>query len=157
MGRTLLLLGDTARKRADGDPSHITTAVQLAKYPDDAQLHELNGRALALMGRNSEAIEEATTSLQMWEIALDMSTGRYVRFQVARIVVQAGAADRALDMLEPLLGTNFSDVTTAWLSLEPVLRPLRGNPRFENILATVPRTMQKLARVGASLSGRRRR
>ena len=142
VGRTWLLLGDTARGRAYGDSSHIAAEAQLAKFPADAQLHELNGRALALMGRNAQAIEEATTSLKMRETALDASTGPYVRYQVARIFVQAGAADRALDMLEPLLEANFADVTPAWLSLEPVFRPLRGNPRFDRILAKVPRTLQ---------------
>ncbi len=138
VGRTWLLLGDTARGRAYGDSSRIIAEAQLASYPNDAQLHELHGRALALMGRNAEAIAEAEQSLKMRETVLDQTTGPYVRFQVARILVQAGAVDRALDILEPLLATNFADVTPAWLRLEPVFRPLKGNPRFEHIVNSAP-------------------
>ncbi len=134
VGRTWLLLGDTARGRAYGDSSRIVAEAQLATYPSDAQLHELRGRALALMGRRDEAIAEAEGSLKMRETSLDMSTGPYVRVQVARILVQAGALDRAMDIIEPLLTTNYSDLTPAWLRLDPVFRPLRGHPRFERIV-----------------------
>jgi tetratricopeptide (TPR) repeat protein len=133
VGRTWLLLGDTARGRAYGDTSRIAVAAQLASYPDDAQLHELHGRALALMGRSAEAIAEAETSLKMRETALDATTGPYIKYQVARILVQAGAADRALELLGPLLTTPYADITPAWLRLEPVFRPLKGNPKFEQL------------------------
>ncbi|HEY4303859.1 MAG TPA: hypothetical protein VGM82_05305 [Gemmatimonadaceae bacterium] len=48
--------------------------------------------------------------------------------------MQAGAYDRALDIIEPLLTTNYADITPAWLRLEPVFRALRGNQRFERIV-----------------------
>lgn len=137
VGRTWLLLGDTAKGRAYGDSSRIAAEEQLKRLPDDAQLHELRGRALALMGRNEEAIREAETSLRMRETSLDNTTGPYVRYQVARILVQAGAAERALDIIEPLLTTNYADITPAWLTLEPVFRPLYGNARFQRIVAGV--------------------
>ncbi len=133
VGRTWLLLGDTARGRAYGDTSRTAVEAQLANFPEDAQLHELRGRALALMARNAEAVEEAERSLKMRETALDASTGPYVRYQVARILVQAGAFDRALEILEPLLTAMYADITPAWLKLEPTFRPLHGVPRFERM------------------------
>ncbi|MBI3568699.1 MAG: protein kinase [Gemmatimonadetes bacterium] len=135
VGRTWLLLGDTARGRAYGDSARIVVEAQLANYPEDAQLHELRGRSLALMGRNADAIAEAERSLKMRETALDASTGPYVRYQVARILVQAGANERALDIIEPLLTANYADITPAWLRLEPVFSPLRSNPRFQRLTA----------------------
>ena len=130
VGRTWLLLGDTARGRAYGDTSRIAVEAQLASFPEEAQLHELRGRALALMGRNAEAIAEADKSLKMRETALDATTGPYIRYQVARIYVQAGAADRAMDIIGPLLTEPYADITPAWLRLEPTFRSLRGNARF---------------------------
>ena len=59
VGRTWMLLGDSAKGRAYGDTTRIAAEAQLANFPDDAQLHELRGRSLAMMGRNAEAIEEA--------------------------------------------------------------------------------------------------
>ena len=133
VGATWNLLGDSAKGRAFGDSARIVAETQLASYPEDAQLHELRARSLALMGRKAEAIEEAERSLKMRENALDASTGPYVRYQAARVLIQAGAYDRALDIIEPLLTTNYSELTPAWLRLEPVFRPLRGNPRFERL------------------------
>ena len=136
IGRTWLLLGDTAKGRAYGDTSRVAAEAQLANFSEDAQLHELRGRALALMGRNAEAIAEAERSLKMRENTLDQSIGPYVRYQVARILVQAGAFYRALDILEPLPTANYSDLTRAWLRLEPTFKPLFGNARFERMTAT---------------------
>ena len=133
VGATWNLLGDSATARAYGDSARIIADAQLATFPEDAQLRELRARSLALMGRKAEAIEEAERALKMRETALDASTGPYVRYQAARVLIQSGAYDRALDIVEPLLTANYSDLTPAWLGLEPVFRPLRGNPRFERL------------------------
>ena len=134
VGATWNLLGDSAKARSYGDSARIVAESQLANFPEDAQLHELRARSLALMGRKPDAIDEAERALKMRETALDASTGPYVRYQAARVFIQAGAYDRALDIIEPLLHTNYSDLSPAWLGLEPVFRPLRGNPRFEKLL-----------------------
>ena len=69
----------------------------------------------------------------MRETALDATTGPYVHYQVARILVQADAYERALDIIEPLLTTKRADRTPAWLRLEPTFRPLAGNARFQKL------------------------
>jgi serine/threonine-protein kinase len=135
VGATWNLLGDSARARAYGDSARIVAEAQLASYPNDAQLHELRARSLALAGNKPEAIAEAERALKMRETAVDASSGPYVRYQAARVFIQAGAHDRALDIIEPLLTTNYSDLTPAWLRLEPVFRALKGNPRFEKLIA----------------------
>ena len=108
---------------------------QLAAHPEDAQIYELLGRSLALAGQKTEAVESALRSLKIREIDMDASTGNYVRYQVARILVQAGAYEKALDLIEPLMTGFYSEITPAWLRLEPVFRPLKGNPRFEKLIA----------------------
>jgi serine/threonine-protein kinase len=135
VGATWNLLGDSARARAYGDSARIVAEAQLASFPDDAQLHELRARSLALAGNKPEAITEAERALKMRETAVDASSGPYVRYQAARVFIQAGAYDRALDIIEPLLTTNYSDLTPAWLRLDPVFRALKGNPRFEKLIA----------------------
>jgi hypothetical protein len=93
------------------------------------------------MGRNAKAIEEAERSLKIRENTLDQPNGPYVRYQAARIPVQAGAFDRALDIIEPLMTGMYSKLTPSWLKLEPTFRPLRSSPRLEQLIANV-----KLAR-----------
>jgi len=135
VGGTWKLLGDMAKAHAFADTARAAFEAALKQFPDAAQLHELHGRALALGGWKKEAIEEAELSLRMRETELDASTGPYVRFQVARILIQAGELDRALDLIEPLLITNASDLTPAYMRIDPSFAPLKGNPRFERMIA----------------------
>ena len=39
-------------------------------------------------------------------------------------------------MLAPLLRVNASDLTPGWRGSEPILNPLKGNPRFDRLLRT---------------------
>jgi serine/threonine-protein kinase len=73
-------------------------------------------------------------SLALRETTMDAVTGPYYRYQVARIFIQVGQHDRALDLIEPLLGMP-GDLTPGWLRVDPIFNPLRGNPRFERLVA----------------------
>jgi tetratricopeptide (TPR) repeat protein len=134
VGGTWRLLGDSARARAYGDSAVLAFAEQLRAFPENAQLMELLGRALALAGRRAEAVREAELSLRLRETQLDAATGPYVRYQVARIYIQAGEYEKAIDMLAPLLQVNASDLTPGWLNIDPIFTPLKGNPRFDRLL-----------------------
>ncbi len=133
LGHTYRLLGDTAHARAFGDTAVAVFEAQLKDFPDHAQLHELHGRALALAGRRAEAIAEAEKSLALRETSLDASIRPYVHFQVARILIQSGEYDRAMDLIEPLLTTKASDVSPEYLRIDPTFKPLYGNPRFDKM------------------------
>jgi TolB-like protein/tetratricopeptide (TPR) repeat protein len=135
IGRTLLLLGDTAHGRVWGDSALHYIAPAANQFPDDAQLTEIRGRANALAGHRAEAIADAERSLALRETSLDATSGPYYRFQVARILLQAGEKERALDVFEKLLGVPATDVTPSTLRLDPNFAPLRGNPRFERLVA----------------------
>ena len=71
VGGTWRLLGDSARARAYGDSAVLAFSEQLRPFPDNAQLHELLGRALALAGRRAEAVREAEGSLRLRETQLE--------------------------------------------------------------------------------------
>jgi len=134
-GATWRLLGDTRRARAYGDSAALVFDQQLRNFPDDPELRELRGRALALAGRGAEAIQDAELSLRMRKTSLDAVTGPYVKYQVVRILVQAGEFDRALDQLEQLTNARVSWLTPGYLRLDPSLQPLRGHPRFQKLIA----------------------
>jgi serine/threonine-protein kinase len=134
LGHTYKLLGDTVHARMFGDTARLAFEAQLKDFPDRAQLRELRGRALALGGHKQEAIEEADRSLALRETTLDASLRPYVHFQVARILIQSGEYDRALDLIEPLLSVYASDLTPAYLKIDPTFKPLAGNPRFQRLL-----------------------
>ena len=135
IGRTWLLLGDTARGRAWGDSAVRAVTPMLVGFPGSASLTEQRGRSHALAGHRAEAIADADRSLAMRETTLDAQSGPYYRWQVARILIQVGETDRALDILEQLVKNPAAEINAAWLRLDPNMRPLKGNARFEKLLA----------------------
>ena len=135
VGGTWKLLGDSAKAHAFADTARMAFAAGVSQFPEEAQLHELLARALVLGGWKEEAVREASLSLRMRETELDAGTGPYVRFQVARVYIQAGEYDKALDLIEPLLTTNGSDLTPGYMRLDPSFAPLKGNPRFQKLIA----------------------
>ena len=64
---------------------------------------------------------------------MDAVNGPYFKYQVARIFIQTGQYERALDLIESLL-SKPGDLTPGWLRIDPVFTPLRGNPRFERLI-----------------------
>ncbi|HKP31052.1 MAG TPA: tetratricopeptide repeat protein, partial [Gemmatimonadales bacterium] len=133
VGRTWLLLGDTVRGRAYGDSSAAAFEASLREFPDNASLQEQLGRANALRGQCKDANAIAERSLLTKDPSVYSRV--YVRYQAARIFVQCGANDRALDLLETLVTTPSSNVTPAYLRLDPTFKPLLGNPRFQRLSA----------------------
>jgi tetratricopeptide (TPR) repeat protein len=133
IGRTLLLLGDSAGGRVWGDTALHYIGPQIKENPDDAQLAEVRGRVNALAGNRAEAIADAERSLALRETKTDAAFGPYYKFQVARIMIQAGEYERAIDLLEPLLTIPAGMLTPAWLRLDPNFAPLRNIPRFRKM------------------------
>jgi predicted negative regulator of RcsB-dependent stress response len=137
VGGTWKLLGDAERARAYADSALTAIEVTLRNFPDDAEQHELHGRALALAGRKQEAVQEAELSLRLRQTTLDATTGPYVKFQVVRILIQSGEIDRALDQLEQIIDTNGFTFSRDYIRLDPTFLPLKGNPRFDRLTGPI--------------------
>jgi tetratricopeptide (TPR) repeat protein len=135
IGHTYKLMGDTVRARMYGDSARVAFEAQLKDFPDRAQLRELLARALALGGHKREAVLEADSSLKVRETTADASIRPYIRFQAARVLIQSGEYERAIDIIEQLVTMQASDVSPAYLRIDPSFAPLKGNPRFDKIIA----------------------
>jgi serine/threonine-protein kinase len=138
LGHTYRLMGDTMHARMFGDTAVIAFAKQLHDFPDRAQLRELLARALALAGRKQEAAAQADSALKLRETTNDATIKGYVLFQAARVFIQSGENERALDLIERLITMPASDITPAYLKIDPSFAPLKGNPRFEKLIAVKP-------------------
>jgi tetratricopeptide (TPR) repeat protein len=133
VGATYLLMNDVAQARSYGRTSATEYEKTVKQLPNDAQGQELLGRALVLAGDTKGAIEAGERSLALRETTMDAVNGPYYKYQIARIFIQAGQYDRALDLIEPLL-SKPGDMTPGWLRIDPVFAPLRGNARFERLI-----------------------
>ncbi len=129
--------GDAVRARAYADSARQTSAEQSAANPDDAQLHALYGVMLAYLGRSAEAIREGERGVALSRTQRRTRTSPYATFQLARIYTALGQQDNAIGILEELIEQQYT-VSPGLLRLDPTFTPLRGNPRFQRLLATTP-------------------
>ena len=131
--QTYALRGDPARARVYADSARLACEEQLRATPGDAARHVLLGLALAYLGRKADAIREGERGVALGPISQN-SENAYLQHQLARIYIVVGEPEKALDQLEPLLKIPWP-LSPAWLKIDPNFDPLRGNPRFQRLIA----------------------
>jgi len=134
LAETYAVRGDQLKARAYADSARAAFEEQLQATPNDAQLHAIHGLALAYLGRKAEAVGEGQRALALLPITKDASQGSYDQHQLARIYLLVGEPEKALNELEPLLKIPYY-LSPGWLKIDPTFNPLRGNPRFERLVA----------------------
>jgi tetratricopeptide (TPR) repeat protein len=126
--------GDSVLARVWGDSAAHYLAIQSREVPNDPQRHVLLGLALAYAGHHADAVAEAQRGVALMERGIDYRDAVYFRHQVVRTYLLLGEQDKALDILESLLSNPYF-LTPGWLRLDPTFAPLKGNPRFEKLIA----------------------
>jgi hypothetical protein len=113
----------------------VAFETQLRVSPDNNQLHFARGLALAYLGQRAGAVHEGERGL-----ALALATrDEYFNIPIAhhllaQLYVVVGDQPCALDQLDVLLTTPYF-VSGAWLRIDPTWATLKGDPRFERLLA----------------------
>jgi len=131
------LRGDQARTHAYADSARIALEDQVKDAPQDGQLRNLLGVALAYLGHRGEAIENGERGMALMPRSRDAYTGTYVQHQLARIYIILGDQQKALDLLEPLLKSPYY-LSPGWLKVDPTFDPIRKNPRFQRLVSGGP-------------------
>jgi Flp pilus assembly protein TadD len=132
--QTYYVRGDQARARIYADSSRVVIEQQLRGAPNDGQLHTFRGLALAYLGRKDEAIKEGIRGTELWPMSRDANQGTYLQHQLARIYTLTGKPEKAIDVLERILAVPYY-VSPGWLRVDPSFAALKGNPRFDRLIA----------------------
>jgi eukaryotic-like serine/threonine-protein kinase len=132
--QTYDLRKEAAKTKVYADSARQAVEEVLRATPADGQRHVFLGLALAYLGRKGEAIREGEHAIKLVPITRDAFLGAYIQHQLVRIYLLVGEPEKALDRLEPLLKIPYL-LSRDWLKVDPTFAPLRGNPRFERLIA----------------------
>jgi eukaryotic-like serine/threonine-protein kinase len=124
--------GELARSRAFADTVLVALEVHLRAAPSDPLLHAQRGLMLAYLNRNTEAVREGKRSLSL-PLTPGGTDTPYLQHQMARIYIEVGEPEKALDILAALLRAPYY-LSPAWLRIDPNFKALHGNPRFERMI-----------------------
>jgi serine/threonine-protein kinase len=144
LASTYLLRGDTARALAYEDSARVAQEVIVRGDPDNADQRQHLALMYAFLGRKVDAVREGERALAQVRqgkgaaITDDASFLAYVENSLARVYILVGEPEKALDLLESALKVP-SYITAGWVQVDPHYAPLRGNPRFERIVASAGR------------------
>jgi eukaryotic-like serine/threonine-protein kinase len=131
---TYVIRGAAARSRAFGDTAAAAWGEQLRAAPNDGPILSYSSLSLAYAGRRAEALGTADRALTSVTMLADEFMRHYYWHILARAYTYAGAPEKAIDLLERLLGVPYF-ITRDWLRIDPSWDALRGNPRFQRLVA----------------------
>lgn len=127
------LIGRHDLERAYYDSALTLLSQKVRETPDDPRLRTALGIAYAGLGRKQEAIREGLKAVELMPISKEVFKGYHHAWELTRIYIAVGESDIAVDRLEYLLSVP-GQLTAAWLRMDPVFDPLRGNPRFQRLV-----------------------
>jgi TolB-like protein len=106
----------------------------LTRRPDDDAFHAHLAAAYRVMHRCDDALREGRRTVEIMPLTKDAYYGGLRLMQLAEIEAQCGRADDALGHLTAVLAIP-SQATRGVLRADPVWAPLRGDPRFQRLIA----------------------
>jgi len=127
--------GDTVRGRAYADSALAMSKKQADESPGDIELRVLYGLMLGYLKKPSEARAAFAQALAIKPNPGDARRTRaYAVLNAARVELALGDTDKALTYLEQLFAEGYGR-TGDFLPMDPTYRSLKGNPRFEALVA----------------------
>jgi tetratricopeptide (TPR) repeat protein len=141
LGVVARLKGDVAGARAAFMRARTGAEEELRVHPDSMGLLADLGLIDAALGRKQEALSEGRRAMELVPVAPEAMRGPsnnegFTRTRFAMICAWAGERELALEQLETLAGVPAGP-SYGELRLNPMWDPLRGDPRFEKIVASL--------------------
>jgi tetratricopeptide (TPR) repeat protein len=110
---------------------------QLRDNPDNGLTWSLLGAVKAALGEKQEAIAAGQRACELWPLSKEPAWGVRTLRHLAMIYAWVGERDLALQQLSLYAGQPSFFVDYGDLKLNPDWDPLRGDPRFEKIVASL--------------------
>ena len=129
-------LGDNRRANAAFLAARQRVAAAAQQSPDDARALIVLGQMDAALGRTAEATQEGERAAGLLPPSKDAINGGLILQKPARIYAQTGDVNRADTFLEKII-TLPNCLTYGTLKLEQDWDALRGDPRFEKLVASL--------------------
>jgi serine/threonine-protein kinase len=130
------LQGDSAKARAAFTTARIEVEKITQKQPDFPAAISLLGMIDAGLGRKEEALREGRRACELMPISKDAIDGVALVANLAQICVWVSEKDRAIEQIAAVERVP-SELSYGLLKLNPIWNPLRGDPRFEKIVASL--------------------
>ena len=131
--------------RASGDEARARQALDAARREQERTVQEQkdHGPALcalalidAALGNKEQALQEGRRAMELMPVEKDATNGQRMTTYFALIAAWVGEKDLALEQLKAAIPLPGASTVTSYgtLKLMPFWDPLRGDPRFEEIV-----------------------
>jgi TolB-like protein/Tfp pilus assembly protein PilF len=127
---------DSARTIAAFRRARAILAQRLVVKPEHARTIAVLAQVDAGLGQKELALQEAQHAIDLMPISKDIYDGGLVLEGLAQVYTWSDEHDQAIELLQKLVSMP-SYINYARLKFHPLWKPLRGNPRFENIVASL--------------------
>jgi TolB-like protein len=131
--------------RTEGDKTRMSAAFKAARAilesrlktkPNDPRTLAVLAQVEANLGNKDLALQEAQKAVALMPVSKDAYDGPLVLQGLAQVYTWTGDHDHALDVLQTLLGMP-GYLSYGYLKTDPAWQPLRENPRFQQLLASM--------------------
>ena len=128
--------GDSAGARAAFSAARPQQEQVVRADPNNGSELCFLGLIDASLGRKEEALEQARRAVELLPVTKDALDGAEILYFYAVICAWTGERDLAIEQLK-ILAKIPAGVSYGEIRLDPFWDPLRGDPRFEQIVASL--------------------
>jgi TolB-like protein/Tfp pilus assembly protein PilF len=128
--------GDSAKAQAAFTAARREVEKTVERQPDFAAALSLLGMIDAGLERKEQAIQEGRRACELLPVSKDAIDGAALAINLAQIYAWTGEKDRAIEQIAAVERVP-NTLSYGVLKLHPYWDPLRGDPRFEKIVASL--------------------
>ena len=128
--------GDSAKAQAAFTTARSEVEKTVEKQPEFAAGLSLLGMIDAGLGHKEKALREGRTACELLPISKDALDGMTLAINLAKIYAWVGEKDLAIEQIAAVERVP-NELSYGMLKLNPIWDPLRGDSRFEKIVASL--------------------